>query len=112
MTSCEPHVGDIWLAYVEFADRPGGKVRPALVVSLHDEKDRIIAAKITASANWAESEYIAIPHWEEYGLRKPSYVQLSPLFAIKKSQLLREEPLGRLPQSLWRVAFNAFYAKE
>ena len=35
MTSRDPEVGDIWLAYVEFSDRPGiGKVRPVVVVDV------------------------------------------------------------------------------
>ena len=38
MTSCEPAVGDVWLAYVEFSDHPGvGKVRPVVVIDVMDE---------------------------------------------------------------------------
>ena len=107
MISSEPNVGDIWLAYVAFADIPSvGKVRPALILSLGNTDDGVVAAKITASANWDESEYLPIPNWEACGLRKPSFIQLSPLFAINRAQLLRAEPIGRISQDLLRLAID------
>lgn len=48
MTLCNPRIGDIWLAYVEFADYPGiGKVRPVVVVDVHEDACVVLAAKAT-----------------------------------------------------------------
>ena len=49
MTLCEPEVGDIWLAYVEFSDHPGvGKVRPVVVVDVLSSTCLVVAAKVTS----------------------------------------------------------------
>lgn len=43
-TSSEPRRGDIWLAYVAFADHPEvGKVRPVLILALEEADGRILA---------------------------------------------------------------------
>lgn len=97
MTSCDPHPGEIWLAYLYFADQPEiGKVRPTLIVALAEDDNAVVAAKITTSPTWSGSEYIEIEEWKEYGLRKPSFIQLNPLFEIEKQRLLRDKPLGKL----------------
>ena len=49
MTLCNPHIGDIWLAYVEFADYPEvGKVRPVIVVDVREDACVVLAAKVTS----------------------------------------------------------------
>lgn len=49
MTLCNPRVGDIWLAHVEFADYPGiGKVRPVVVVDVREDACVVLAAKATS----------------------------------------------------------------
>ena len=49
MTLCNPRIGDIWLAYVEFADYPGiGKVRPVVVVDVREDACVVLAAKATS----------------------------------------------------------------
>ena len=101
MTSCDPQPGEIWLAYLYFADQPDfGKVRPTLIVALAEDDNAVVAAKITTSTSWSGSEYIEIESWEEYSLRKPSFIQLNPLFEIEKQQLLRNEPLSKLPKTM------------
>lgn len=48
MTLCNPRIGDIWLAYVEFADHPGtGKVHPVVVVDVREGACVVLAAKAT-----------------------------------------------------------------
>lgn len=96
MTLSEPRIGDIWLAYVAFADHPHtGKVRPVVIL---DETGRasVITAKVTSAGNYDQSGYLEIPRWEACGLRKPSWVQLNPLFEVNREKLLRDAPIGRL----------------
>lgn len=107
MTSSNPQKGELWLAYVEFAGHKGvGKVRPAVVLSIENEGESFIVAKVTASANWEHSEYIAIPNWKECGLKKPSFIQLDPLFELNKSQILRDSPLGTISKQLLEAIVN------
>ncbi len=99
MTSCKPHVGDIWLAYVEFIDHPGvGKVRPVLVIDVHDDACVALAAKITSKdlAARGEGKCIPIPNWADHGLRKPSYVRVDQRLELAYENLLREAPIGRV----------------
>lgn len=111
MTLHSPHPGEIWLAYVSFADQPDiGKVRPILVVTLANTGDAVVAAKITTSPTWPGSEYAEISNWKECGLRKPSYVQIKPLFEIRIDQLLRDTHLGELPNDVLRSIINQINA--
>lgn len=100
MTSCNPAIGDIWLAYVEFSDHPGvGKVRPVVVVDVQESTCTVIAAKATSRDLRADSSGKCIPvlDWQSCGLRKPSYIRIDQKFELDFSKLLRNEPLGKLP---------------
>lgn len=111
MTSHSLHPGEVWLAYVSFADQPDiGKARPILVVTLANNDDAVVAAKITTSPTWPGSEYVEISNWRECGLRKLSYVQLNPLFEIRIEQLLRDAPLGELPNDMLHMIINRINA--
>lgn len=111
MTLHSPHPGEVWLAYVSFADQPDvGKVRPILVVTLTRDEDAVVAAKITTSPTWPGSEYVEISNWMECGLRKLSYVQLNPLFEIHVKQLLRDMPLGELSNGMLQTIINRINA--
>ena len=99
MTSREPAPGDIWLAYVEFADHPGvGKVRPVVVVEVHVDACVVLAAKVTSKDLRADGSGNCIPiiDWETCGLRKPSYIRLDQRLELAFERLLRDEPIGKL----------------
>ena len=62
MTSREPFVGDIWLAYVEFSDHPGvGKVRPVVVVDVRQDACVVLAAKVTSKDLRADGSGMCFP---------------------------------------------------
>ena len=101
MTSCKPAIGDIWLAYVEFSDHPGvGKVRPVVVIGIRDDSCIVIAAKVTSKDLRLDGSGNCIPiiDWDVYGLHKPSFIRLDQKFELAFESLLRDEPIGRLPQ--------------
>lgn len=105
-----PRPGDLWLAYVEFADHPGvGKVRPVVIIDVHEDAALALAAKVTTkSPSSATSDTrLFIECWEECGLRKPSYVRLDQRLQIMHDKLLQEEPLGVLPVELFDAVLKA-----
>ena len=110
MTSREPLVGDIWLAYVEFSDHPGvGKVRPVVVVDVRQDVCVVVAAKVPTKDLCADGSGMCIPiiDWQTYGLRKPSYIRLDQKLELAFERLLRDEPIGTLPTSYVEIIFSA-----
>ncbi len=101
-TSRRPAVGDIWLAYVEFSDHPGiGKVRPVVVIDVHDDRCLVVAAKVTSKDLRVDGSAKCIPilDWERCGLRKPSYIRLDQRLELAFERLLRDAPIGTLPET-------------
>ncbi len=95
MTSCDPFPGDVWLTYLRFADHPEtGKVRPVVVVDV--EGDDILALKVTSKSPRPESGDLRVADIGRAGLRLPSSIWLSPSFVLKRQELLRDLPIGRL----------------
>ncbi|MDR0593598.1 MAG: type II toxin-antitoxin system PemK/MazF family toxin [Bifidobacteriaceae bacterium] len=87
---------DIWLAYLRFADRPQtGKVRPVLVVAV--KEDLIAVAKATSRPPASNSGDVGIAGWRQAGLNVPSTVRCSQVFELAPGDLLRGDPIGRLP---------------
>lgn len=87
----------VWLAYVRFADHPDvGKVRPIVIID--GETAAIVAAKITSASPLPHYRYYELMDWKEEGLLKPSRVQLAPLLALRREDLLNDEPLGYLSE--------------
>ena len=106
MTSPRPGTGDIWLAHVEFADKPGvGKVRPVVVINVRDDICIVIAAKVTSKDLRADGSGNCIPiiDWDSCGLRKPSYIRLDQKLELAFEKLLRNEPIGRLPEPYMEI---------
>ena len=87
---------DVWLARVYFSDRPDiAKIRPVLVVDA--EADMITIAKITShSPRSAFEGEVSLTRWQDAGLLKPSTVRCSQVFKMMTSELLGEQPLGRI----------------
>lgn len=99
MPSRRPAVGELWLAYVEFIDRPGvGKVRPAAVMDVDETTRTVIALKITSRDLQDDPAIPCLPieDWERRGLVKPSFIRLDQKFELAWERLLREAPLGTL----------------
>lgn len=103
MTSRSPAPGELWLAYLHFSDKPDiGKVRPALIVEPGGAAAVAVAAKVTSADLPSRGiPAVAIPRWEECGLRKPSWVRLDQRFELPYADILRDEPLGALPDDLF-----------
>lgn len=115
MTSRKPVAGDIWLAYVEFADHPGvGKVRPVVVLDVLDDVCVVVAAKVTFKdlRQRGKGSVVPIIDWEDCGLRKPSYVRLDQKLELSFESLLRGEPIGRLPDAYMGVIAQAISSLE
>ena len=106
MTSSEPSPGDIWLTYLRFIDHPDiGKVRPIVVADVRE--DEVLALKVTSKSPRPSSGDLQLAHWPEEGLRAPSAVWLEPSFILKKNELLRDAPIGRLHPEDWGVIQTA-----
>lgn len=109
MTSCEPYPGDVWLAYVEFADHPGvGKVRPVFVVDVQSEMCVAVVAKVTSKDLREDGSGQCIPviDWESCGLRKPSYIRLDQKIELAFENLLRDAPIGKLSDAYLALVAN------
>ncbi len=100
MTSREPAPGEVWLAYVYFEDHPDvGKVRPVVIVEVRGAAAVAVAAKVTSKDVRARGALaVEIADWQACGLRRPSWVRLDQRFELPLSDVLRDEPLGRLPE--------------
>lgn len=110
MTSPEPQVGDIWLAWVEFSDHPGvGKVRPIVIVDVDGGACLALAAKVTSKDLRADASGKVVPiiDWESCGLRKPSYIRLDQRLEVPFDRLIRDEPIGRLPDVYLQIVLDA-----
>lgn len=82
---------------MEFSDRSGSKVRPALVVSSDEYNDSgpdVLIASITSNQNAvAHLGDHQIEHWEDANLLKPSLLQ-SKLATVEPTMIRRK--LGSL----------------
>lgn len=86
--------GDIWLAYLHFSDMPArGKVRPVLIVAAEEELEAV-ALKITSKDYFNPAIALKVDHWEDCGLRVPSFVRIDQVFQVPDKDILREERLG------------------
>ena len=113
MTSRDPEAGDIWLAYVEFSDHPGvGKVRPVVVIDVLGDVCVVVAAKVTSKDLGRDGSGRVVPiiDWADCGLRKPSYVRLDQKLELSFESLLREAPIGRLPDAYMGIIAQALSA--
>lgn len=109
MTSREPAPGEVWLAYVYFEDHPDvGKVRPVVIVEVRGAAAVAVAAKVTSKDVRARGALaVDIADWRACGLRRPSWVRLDQRFELPLSDVLRDEPLGRLPEEEFGKAARA-----
>ena len=92
------HFGDVIVVPFPFTDQSSTKRRPAVVVSsdaYHRERPDIILMAITSQSRPVPTVgEVAIEHWQEAGLLKPSVIK--PLLAtIEDNPILHH--LGPLP---------------
>jgi len=89
--------GDVILVRMDFSDRSGSKVRPALVVSSDEYNTAspdVLIASITSNRNAvAHLGDHQIEHWEDANLLKPSLLQ-SKLATVESTVIRRK--LGSL----------------
>ena len=110
MISSKPSIGDIWLAWGEFADHPNvGKVRPVVVIDVQNDTCTVVAAKVTSKNLEVDSSGKCIPilDWATYGLRRPSYIRLDQKLELSFEKLLRDAPIGRLSRIYLDVISDA-----
>ena len=95
MTSCDPHVGEVWLTYLHFTDHPElGKVRPVVIVEVSGNE--LVALKITSTSPRPEHGDVSVKDLQCAGLRLPSSIWVKPPFILRKDELLRNAPIGTL----------------
>jgi mRNA interferase MazF len=96
-TGCE--FGDVVLVPFPFTDQTTTKKRPAVVVSsdaYHRERTDVILMAVTSQVRPAAGfGELAVQHWREAGLLKPSV--LKPLLATVERELVIRR-LGRLEE--------------
>ena len=95
--SSTPAVGEIWLAYLRFSDRPDfGKVRPVLVLQGEGNARaaRAICLKVTSRTADDGRCDVAVKEWERCGLRKPSFVRIDQIFELDRESFLGDRKLG------------------
>ena len=84
--------GDIVLIRIEFHQRPGGKLRPAVVL-LDSADEDFVAAPITSRARVTDFD-VPIREWREAGLNIPSTIRADKLTVLAKDEIVRR--LGAL----------------
>lgn len=85
---CDP--GDVVVVPFPFSERPGGKRRPALVLSHRhfNESGHTVLAMITTTPRSSWPGDVAIDHLEEAGLHRPCVVRLK-LFTLDNRLILK-----------------------
>jgi mRNA interferase MazF len=80
-------LGDVVLLRMEFHQREGGKVRPAVVLLDTGDED-FVAAPITSRPRLSEYD-LPLREWSDAGLNVPSFVRVHKLTVLPKSGIVR-----------------------
>lgn len=69
---------------IEYSDKSGSKIRPAVVVKFNDEVIRTfrITSKYENKSDYIKSQYLEIIDWFKAGLRRPSWIDMVQLYDI------------------------------
>lgn len=95
MTTSKFKEGQIWLAYVHFADKPKvGKVRPVVILNA-EEQLKVSVCRVT-SRHVTDPCDVFIEEWESCGLVKPSCIRADIIFELPNSDILSENPFGEI----------------
>jgi mRNA interferase MazF len=107
-TSCSPQQGEIYLAYLEFSDKPGvGKVRPVLILENEEKQLVVTVAKVTSVSSGEVNSRFELKNWQDYGLLKPSFVRYDQRFRVSIDKILNDKPLGKLEIELFKAITEA-----
>lgn len=77
-------IGNVYIAFVKFDDKKGGKVRPILVWNHH--KNLVfykITTKFVKKSKSIEKKYFPIFDWRELGFPRASYVDTTKYYPIE-----------------------------
>ena len=95
MTMQKFEAGQIWIAYVYFADKlEVGKVRPVII--LHTGTELKVSACRVTSRPFTGDDDIFIEEWKSCGLVKPSCIRTDIVFEILQSDVLSQAPIGKV----------------
>jgi mRNA interferase MazF len=83
---------EVVLIRIDFHQRAGGKVRPAVVL-LDAGDDDFVAAPITSQPRATEFD-VALGHWREAGLNVASTIRVHKLTVLAKDEVVRR--VGKL----------------
>lgn len=69
---------------IEYSDKSGSKIRPAVVVKFNDEVIRTfrITSKYENKSDYIKSQYLEIIDWFKTGLKRPSWIDMVQLYDI------------------------------
>ena len=84
--------GEVVLIRIEFHQRSGGKLRPAVVL-LDSADEDFVAAPITSHSRVSDFD-VPIHQWHEAGLNTPSTIRAHKLTVLAKDEVVRR--LGEL----------------
>jgi mRNA interferase MazF len=84
--------GEVVLIRIEFHQRSGGKLRPAVVL-LDSADEDFVAAPITSHRRDSDFD-VPIHQWREAGLKTPSTIRVHKLTVLAKDEIVRR--LGEL----------------
>jgi mRNA-degrading endonuclease toxin of MazEF toxin-antitoxin module len=84
--------GEVVLIRIEFHQRSGGKLRPAVVL-LDSADEDFVAAPITSHSRVSDFD-VPIHQWREAGLNIPSTIRADKLAVLAKDEIVRR--LGEL----------------
>ena len=93
--------GSVVLISFPFTSLDASKKRPAVVVSRRSYQEAthdIVLAAVTSQVHDGPGD-MALHHWSEAGLLKPSWLRTGKLVTVHESLILRE--LGRLAPDDW-----------
>ncbi len=96
--------GSVVLISFPFTSLDAFKKRPAVVVSRRSYQEAthdIVLAAVTSQVHDGPGD-LALRHWSEAGLLKPSWLRTGKLVTVHESLILRE--LGRLTPDDWNNA--------
>lgn len=95
MTDSPLQKWDIWTAYVPFEQKPGGKIRPVIILS--ETEEELLILVIPVSSHQQKNRvggYRELLHWSEAGLDKPSSALCNNIVRLPKKNL--KNHIGRL----------------
>lgn len=89
---------EIYLAYLEYLSKDGGKVRPVLLM-YRDEQSYYVFSITSQYENKSpaiQKKYFEITDWETSNLHRASWIDTGNLYALRKGPKLKIKRIGKL----------------